>query len=253
MYFSKVLVLIVAGSFTYLMLKVIDLLLDLWRRRTAHEADRRFNDQLFSIIRKSLNVFVIIVAGLMTAQNIGINITAVITSLSIGGLAVGLPAQDTLSNLFGAVAVFADKPFRTGDNIKLTDAEGTVEYVGLRSTRVRNPDGHLVIVPNKTMANSVITNITQRPSIKTVMNFALTQELPITKVKRALEILTEIYRHNAMTQDAWISFNQFAGHNINIMVVHWWKGTDYQKYLAGIQEMNLTVKERFDAEGISFA
>jgi len=133
MYFSKLLILIVAGSLTYVALKVNDLLLDAWRRRTAHEADRKFNDQLFSIIRRSLNIFVVIVAVLVTAQNIGINITAVITSLSIGGLAVGLAAQDTLANLFGAIAVFADKPFRVGDHIKVADTEGTVEKVGMRS------------------------------------------------------------------------------------------------------------------------
>jgi MscS family membrane protein len=253
LYFSKILILIVAASLTYLLLKIVDLLLDLWRRRVAHEADRRFNDQLFSIIRKSLNLFVIIVAVMVTAQNIGINITAVITSLSIGGLAVGLAAQDTLANLFGAVAVFADKPFRVGDQIKLDAAEGMVETVGMRSTRVRNSDGHLVIIPNKTIGNAAITNITQRPNIKTVLNLALAPDLPSAKVKRALALLNEIYRGHPMTQDVWISFNQFAGRNLNIMIVHWWKGTDYQKYLAGIQEMNLAVKERFDAEGIAFA
>jgi MscS family membrane protein len=103
------------------------------------------------------------------------------------------------------------------------------------------------------MGNATITNITQRPNIKTVMNFALARTLPTDKVKRALAILEEIYRRNPMTQEAWVSFNQFAGANLNIQVVHWWKGTDYQKYLAGMQEMNLAVKDRFDAEGISFA
>ncbi len=56
-----------------------------------------------------------------------------------------------------------------------------------------------------------------------------------------------------MTEDVWISFNQFAGRNINILIMHWWKGTDYKKYLAGIQETNLAVKERFDAEGLTLA
>ena len=65
--------------------------------------------------------------------------------------------------------------------------------------------------------------------------------------------LDEIYRRHPMTQDVWISFNQFAAGNISIMIIHWWKGTDHQKYLAGMQEMNLAVKERFDAEGIAFA
>jgi len=252
LYLSKGSILVVAASLTYLALKVIDMLLDVWRLRAAHE-DKRFNDQLFSVIRKSLNVFVIIVAILVTASNVGVNITAAITSLSIGGLAVGLAAQDTLANLFGAVAVFADKPFRVGDHIKLDVAEGTVESVGLRSTRLRNPDGHVVAIPNKTMGNAAITNISRRPNIKTVMNLTLSRNLPAEKVQRALEILDEVYRKHPMTQDVWISFNQFTGANLNLMIVHWWKGTDYQKYLAGMQEMNLAVKQRFDKEEIGFA
>jgi MscS family membrane protein len=253
LFLSKGLILIVAASLTYLAIKVLHLFLDMWRRRHAREADRKFNDQLFSVIRISLNTFVIVVAVLVTAQNMSIDITAAVASLSIGGLAVGLAAQDTLANLFGAVAVFVDKPFRVGDQIKLDGAEGIVETVGLRSTRVRSSEGHLIAVPNKTMGNAIITNITQRPSIKTVMNFALARTLPTDKVKRAVAILREIYQGNPMTQDAWVSFNQFTGPNLNIQVVHWWKGTDYQKYLAGMQEMNMEVKDRFDTEGISFA
>jgi MscS family membrane protein len=252
-YLSRSLILIVAASLTYLAVKIVNSLLDLWRQRTAHEADRKFNDQLFSIIRKSLNAFVIVVAILVTAQNIGINITAAITSLSIGGLAVGLAAQDTLANLFGAMAVFADKPFLVGDQIKVADSEGLVESVGIRSTRLRNPDGNLVAIPNKTVGNASIVNMTRRSTIKTVMNISLAHDLPGVKIKRALAILEEVYRGHPMTQDVWISFNQFAGRNINILITHWWKGTDYQKYLAGIQEMNLGVKDRFDAEGLALA
>ena len=253
LYLSKAFIVVVAASLTYLALRIVDLLLDVWRKRHAREADRKFNDQLFSVIRISFNTFIIVIAVLVTAQNMNIDITAAIASLSIGGLAVGLAAQDTLANLFGAVAVFVDKPFRVGDQIKLDGAEGVVETVGLRSTRVRSSDGHLIAVPNKTMGNATITNITQRPSIKTVMNFSLVHTLPTEKVKRAIAVLEEVYRANPMTQDVWISFNQFAGANLNIQVVHWWKGTDYRKYLAGMQEMNLSVKDRLDAEGIAFA
>ena len=85
------------------------------------------------------------------------------------------------------------------------------------------------------------------------MNLVLPHALPAEKIKRALALLGEIYRGHSMTQQAWISFNQFSGANLNVMIVHWWKGTDYEKYLAGMQEMNLAVKERFDAEGISMA
>jgi MscS family membrane protein len=252
-YLSKGLILVVAGSLTWLAVKVVDVLLDVWRRHGGHEADRKFNEQLFSFLRKSQKFCIIIVAILVTAQNMGINITAAITSLSIGGLALGLAAQDTLANLFGAVAVFMDKPFRLGDQIKLDAAEGKVEAVGLRSTRLRNPEGHLVTVPNKTLANAAITNITERPSIKTVMNLTLPNSLPTAKVKRALAILHETYRQHPMTLDVWVSFNQFAGTSLNVLVVHWWKGTDSQKHLADLQELNLAVKERLDAEAINLA
>ena len=253
LYLSKGLILIVAASLTWLAVKLIELLLDLWKRRGAQDTDRRFDDQLFSVLRISLYTFVIVVAILVTAQNLGINITAVITSLSIGGLAVGLAAQDTLANLFGAVAVFIDKPFRVGDEIKLDAAEGKVESVGLRSTRVRNPNGHLVTVPNKTMGTASITNLTNCANTKTTMNLVLAHTTPTPKVERALSLLAEIYRGHPMTLEVFISFNRFAGRHINIMIVHWWKGTEYRQYLAGIQQMNLAVKARFDAEGISFA
>jgi MscS family membrane protein len=253
LFISKGLILIVASSLTYLAMKVSNLLLDIWKRRTVSDTDVKFDEQLFSVIRRSLNAFIIVVAVLVTAQNLGVNITAVITSLSIGGLAVGLAAQDTLANLFGAVAVFVDKPFRVGDQIKLDNAEGKVEVVGLRSTRLRHPDGQLVAVPNKIMGNAIITNVSARPNIRTTMNLVLSQQLPADKVKRALALLDEIYRGHPMTADLTLSFNRFAGRHINIMVIHWWRGADNLKYLAGIQEMNLAVKERFDAEGISFA
>jgi MscS family membrane protein len=250
---AKSFTIIVAVSLTYMVLKFIDLFMGYWRQRAAGKEDDAFNKQLFPIIRKSLKAFVIIVAALVTLDNIGVNITAAIASLSIGGLAVGLAAQDTLANLFGAVAVFMDKPFRIGDRIQLDSVDGTVETIGLRSTRVRNLNGHLVTIPNKTVGNATITNVTLRPNIKTELNIGVTYDTPAEKVKRAVEILEEVYRSHPMTGDLLISFNKFADSALNIMVVHFWNSTDFKEYLAGMQKLNLLIKERFDAEHISFA
>jgi MscS family membrane protein len=234
-------------------LKFIDLVLGYWRQRAKPDGDRTFEEQLFPIIRKSLKVFTVVVGVLVTLDNIGVNITAAIASLSIGGLAIGLAAQDTLANLFGAVAVFVDKPFRIGDRIQLDSVDGTVEAIGMRSTRVRNLDGYLVTIPNKTMGNATITNISRRPSIKTVINFGLTYDTSTEQMKRAVQILDEIYRGHPETQDVIISFNTFADSSLNIMVIHWWKGTDGRACLGGMQELNLKVKERFEAEHLDFA
>jgi len=249
----KLFILVLAASLTYTVLKVTDVLVDFWRLRGA-DGEKALNDQLFIVIRKGLKAFLLVVAALVTMQNLGVNVTAALASLSIGGLAIGLAAQDTLANLFGAVAIFADKPFRVGDRIRLDNTvDGTVEGIGLRSTRVRNLDGHLVTIPNKTMGNAAITNVTARPSIKTEMNLGLTYDTPPEKLKRASALLEEIYRANPMTADVWIGFNRFDASALNIYVVHWWGGTEFKAYLAGMQELNLEIKRRFAAEGLEFA
>jgi MscS family membrane protein len=250
---AKGFTIIVAVSITYMLLKFVELVMSYWRQRVKGETDRSFDEQLFPIVRKSLKVFIIVVASLVTLANVGVDITAAIASLSIGGLAIGLAAQDTLANLFGAVAVFVDKPFRIGDHIQIESVTGKVESIGMRSTRVRNLDGHLITVPNKTMGNAIITNVTRRPNIKTVMNVGLTYDTPTPKVKRAIEILKEVYGGHPQTGDLIVAFNQFANSSLNIAVTHWWNALDHKEYLAGMEQMHLTLKDRFEAEGINFA
>jgi MscS family membrane protein len=252
-FLSKGLIVLVAFSITYTAIKLIDILVLFWRRRIGVDTDKAFDEQLFPVVRKTLHIFVIIVAILLTLDNLGVKITSMLASLSIGGVALGLAAQDTLANLFGAVAVFVDKPFALGDRIKLESIEGIVESIGLRSTLVRNLDGFLITIPNKTMGSATITNITRRPNIKTVMNIGITYDTSCEKVKQALTILDQIYKTHPMTFDVLISFNQFGDSALNIQVVHWWNSTDHKAYLQGMQEMNLKIKERFEEAGIAFA
>jgi MscS family membrane protein len=158
-FISKGLHIIVAVSLTYMALKFVDAVTGYWKQRITGHEDQPFNDQLVPIIRNSLKLFVVVVAVLLTLQNLGLNVTSLIASLSIGGLALSLAAQDTLANLFGAVAVLTDKPFLVGDRIKLDPIEGVVESVGLRSTRIRTLEGHLVSIPNKTVGNAIIVKL----------------------------------------------------------------------------------------------
>ena len=162
-FISKGLRVVVAISITYMALKFIDLVTGYWKQRVSGHEDRPFSEQLLPIIRNSLKLFTAIVATLITLQNLGLNVNSLIASLSIGGLALSLAAQDTLANLFGAVAILTDKPFLMGDRIKLDQVEGIVESVGLRSTRVRTADGNMVSIPNKTMGNAIVTRLATPP------------------------------------------------------------------------------------------
>lgn len=252
-FISNGLKIVVAASVTYVAIKFVDLGMGVWRKRVETGEDAILDAQLFPVVSKSAKVFVVVVAVLVTTQNLGMNVTGLLASLSIGGLAVGLAAQDTLSNLFGAVALFADRPFRVGDRVQLDAIDGSVEAIGLRSTRIRNLDGHLVTVPNRTMANASLTNVSKRPNIKTVMNVGVTYDTPAEKIERAMQIIEEIYRPHPKTADLIISFNKFESSSLNILVVHWWDSTDFKEYLLQFQKLNLELKRRFDAEGINFA
>jgi MscS family membrane protein len=247
------LLIIVACSLTYVALKIVDLFLGVWREKVVSPQDKVFAEQLFPIFSKTIKISLVIAAILLTADNMGVDIKTLLAGLSVGGLALGLAAQDTIANMFGAVAILLDKPFHIGDRIRILSVDGTVESIGLRSTRIRNLDGHHVTVPNKTMGNEIITNITRRPTIKTEMNFGLTYDTPAEKVKRATLILEEIFQSNPKTGDLIISFNKFADSALNIFVVHVWNGTDAKQHFKEMQELNLKIKERFDAEKIEMA
>jgi MscS family membrane protein len=253
MYLSKALVIVVACSITYEALKVVDMLLGIRRERSANTADKQFAAQLFPLARKAARITIFLASALLTAENLDIPIKTLLAGLSVGGLALGLAAQDTVANLFGAVAIFLDKPFHIGDMVKVENHQGTVETIGLRSTRIRNLDGHLVAIPNKTMGNAIITNITRRPTIRTEMNIGITYDTPTERVKRATEILGEIFRADPKTRDLIISFNKFNDSALNIFVVHIWDGTEGKEHFASMQILNLKIKERFDAEKIEFA
>ena len=250
---SRGLIVVVACSVTYLALKLVDLLLGLWRERVVLAPDKIFADMLFPMLRNVAKAAVVVAAAVLTADNLDIKITSLLAGLSIGGLALGLAAQDTVANLFGAVAIFLDKPFHLGETIKVEGVDGVVESIGLRSTRIRNPDGHHVTIPNKTMGNAIITNVTRRPTIRTEMNFGLTCDTPVEKIKRATFILEEIFRASPKTADLIISFNKFTDSALNIFVVHVWSGTDAKEHFAQMQEWNLQIKQRFDAEKIQLA
>lgn len=245
--------LILAFSLTLLVLKMVDMAEKYWRKRPIKADDKGFNDLLIPLISKSLKAFLIIMAILVTLDNLNFNIRTLLAGVSISGLALGLAAQDTVGNLFGAAAVFVDKPFKIGDRIQLNGIDGVVEEMGLRSTRVRNGEGHLITVPNKTMGNATITNVTRRPNLKTVINFGLTYNTPAEKLAQAVDILENVYRKHPRTGDLIVGFNQFGDNALNIQVTHFWTASDHKEYVAGMQEMNLQIKRLFDEAKIDFA
>ena len=245
----EVLIAVVIG---YAILKTVDAFIAYLEPRVKESASK-LDDQLLPILGKTVKISVIVIGGMVVVQNLGYNVTGLLTGLGIGGLALAMAAKDSLSNLFGAIALFTDRPFQVGDRVIVDGCDGPVESVGLRSTRIRTLDGTLVTIPNSRMANAVINNIAKRPTIKNLYTLGVTYDTGHGKIGKALEIVRDIYRGHPSTDNYWVYFKEFGAHSLNILVIHWCKYLAYEEFLKATEEINMEIMKRFEANAIEIA
>lgn len=230
-----------------------------WLRRLTSKTQTTLDDMMVPMVRKTLRTVTVILGLVQIAQQLSDKpITSILAGLGVGGLAVALAAQDTIKNFFGSLVIFGDHPFQLGDRIVVDETDGTIEEVGMRSTRIRTLDGHLVTFPNGELANKTIRNISKRPYIKRTANITLTYDTPPEKVERAMKIIQEeLNRQNEKMHPDLpprVYFNDFNATSLNILVVYWFvPASDYWAFMDFDQAFNLALLRRFNAEGIEFA
>ena len=176
--------------------------------------------------------------------------------MGIGGLAFALAAQDTLKNFFGSLALFTDKPFQIGERVIIDGHDGPVEDVGLRSTRIRTLDGHLVTIPNGELARMTVQNIGKRPYIRRLFNIGITYDTSPEKVEKAVKIIKEILKgHEGMNPEfpPRVFFDKFNSDSLNILVIYWYHPPEYWDFMRFSEKVNLEILNRFNSAGIDFA
>ncbi|MFA4943564.1 MAG: mechanosensitive ion channel family protein [Lentisphaeria bacterium] len=237
----------------YKMAAVVDLKLAEIGQRGGHQMD----PGLLAVLRKSLRILVAVVSALFIGQAVfNLNITALLASAGIAGLAIALAAQDTVANLFGSFVLLLDRPFKVGDRVVVGGVDGTVESIGLRSSRIRTLQGHLVAMPNKSLTEVTVENITRRPYLQRKGNLTLTYDTPPEKVEQAIQILRDILRdhpHQRPELPPRVVFNEFSDSSLNILYIAWLHTDDWWAFQDWIQETNLKILRAFAAAGIEFA
>jgi len=250
---SRIIITLSIGYYIYLLIDVPMT----WLSKLSDKTDSKIDEILLPVIRKSLRVTVVILILVQVAQIMSDKpITSVIAGLGIGGLAVALAAQDSIKNFFGSIVLSLDKPFVIGDRVVVDNQDGPVEEVGLRSTKIRTLDGHLVTIPNGELANKTIQNIGKRPYIRRLLNLTITYDTPPDKIDRALDIVKDIlYNHEGIHPDfpPRVFFNDFNSDSLNILVIYWYHPPNYWDYIAFSERFNKEVFRRFNEEGIDFA
>lgn len=190
---------------------------------------------------------------LMVMDNLGVNITTLIASLGVGGIAVALALQNILGDIFSSLSIVLDKPFVIGDFIIVDDVLGTVEYVGLKTTRLRSLGGEQIIFSNSDLLKSRIRNYQHMQTRRIAFAIGVTYQTTAEQLRAIPAIISGIVGAQEHTSFERAHFKEFAASSLNFEVVYHVDRADYGVYMHIQQEVNLALFERFAREGIAFA
>ncbi|HEX7647966.1 MAG TPA: mechanosensitive ion channel family protein [Noviherbaspirillum sp.] len=194
-----------------------------------------------------------IVIALMILDNLGFNITTLIASLGVGGIAVALAVQNILGDIFASLSIVFDKPFVVGDFIIVDNAMGTVEYVGLKTTRLRSLSGEQIVFSNADLLKCRIRNYKRMQSRRVVFNIGVTYGTSEEQLREIPKIVREQVGLHAQAVFDRAHFRDFGESSLNFEVVYNLSDPDYNLYMDIQQAINLGVFRRFAEEGIEFA
>ena len=242
-------------AFTWAIIRGVGLGFSWWAER-LRKSGQESATLLLRPIRNIIMALFVVAAVLLWLDNVGFNVTTLLTGLGVGGLAVALAAQDTLKNFIGSIMILLDKPYQVGQRIVIKGHDGIVEDIGLRSTKLRLLTGHQTTVPNEEMARLDIENIGRRPHIRRLVNIGITYDTPAGKVQKAVEIILKILENHEGMDPALpprVYFNDFNAYSLNLLVLYWYHPADYWGYMAHGQQVNLQIMREFKKEGIRFA
>jgi len=247
----KALVIFDIAWFCFNLVDLIDHYLGQWAAKTESTLD----DHLAPLLRKSLRLFVIIMACLMAVQTFGYPITGILASLGIGGLAFALAAKDSVSNIFGSLMIIFDRPFQVGDWIKAGDMEGTVEEVGFRSTKIRTFAKTLICVPNNIIANMPLDNFSRMPKRRVKLTVGVTYATTPELMRQAVrDIRAMLKEHPAVDQDFFlVNFTDFGASSLDIMVYCFTTTTVWGDYLDAREDLCLKIMEILETLGLEIA
>ena len=190
---------------------------------------------------------------LLILDNLGVDITALIAGLGIGGIAVALAAQNILGDLFASLSIMLDKPFVIGDFIIVDKDMGSIEHIGLKTTRIRSLSGEQLIFSNSDLLQSRIRNYKRMYERRVVFSIGVIYQTPYDKLKTIPSLIREIIEAQEQTRFDRTHFTEFGSSSLNFEIVYWVKNPDYNVYRDIHQAINLKIFCRFEEEGIVFA
>ncbi len=226
----------------------------LWSQRVAeHRAADAGTRMTINVVAIAVRVLLWLIVLLVILDNLGINITALVTGLGIGGIAIALAVQNILGDLFAALSIVLDKPFIVGDAISVGDASGAVEHIGLKSTRLRSDSGELIIISNGDLLKSRIRNFRGQEKRLVVLKLGIAYGTPAEKLARVPKIIraaAEKEKSVKFDRSNFTTFGIFALVTESVYSVY---KLSYAEYMNAQQRINLEIYRQLSEEQIELA
>jgi len=220
-----------------------------WVKKEKDQAKKQALKSIITVIK----IIVWSIVLIILLDNLGIKISALVAGLGIGGIAIALAAQSFLGDLFSYFIIFFDRPFEIGDFIIIGDYKGTVEYIGLKTTRIHSLGGEQLIFSNQDLTNSRIKNYKRMDRRRIVFQFGIIYQTTLTQLKKIPQIVEGIITQIPETTFDRAHFASYADFSLNFEVVYYIHDNDYNKYMDIQQEINFQLKESFEKQKIEFA
>jgi len=186
-------------------------------------------------------------------SNLGVNITAVVAGLGIGGIAIALAVQSILGDVLNSITIVLDKPFEVGDFITVDNFLGTVERIGIKTTRVRSLQGEQIVFSNTDLIHSRIQNFKHMRERRIQFNFGVVYQTPVEKLQRIPGMVRQIIESIEGTRCDRVHFKSLGDSALMLEVVYYVSTQDYNIYMDTQQAINLALCKQFETEGIEFA
>jgi small-conductance mechanosensitive channel len=190
---------------------------------------------------------------LLALSNFGIDITSLLAGAGIVGIAIAFALQGVLSDLFSAFSIYFDKPFRVGDFIIVGDTLGTVQHIGIKSTRIKALSGEMVVLSNQELVSARVQNFKLMEERRVVFSFGILYETPLEHIKVVPNMVQNIIESIEGTRFDRAHFKAFGESSLNFEVVYYMLDSDYTKYMDAQQTINLAIMEQFAEKHIGFA
>lgn len=222
----------------------------------AQRFGKELSKEIGSFLIKLAKAFTILMVAVAILQEWGINVSALLASLGLLGLAVSLAAKDTLENIISGFVLLLDKPILSGETGEIAGVQGTVEEIGLRSTKIRTFDKTLVSIPNKEVVNQNINNWSRRDKRRVRTYIGLVYSTTREQMENILKDIRDMLAsHPRVAKDEkfYVYFEVFGDNSLNILLQYYTDTSDYAEYLKIVEDVNLKIMEIVERNGSSFA